>query len=236
MDDNNIKKIIKEMINEVIGYPLSNMDDYGDIVEVKKGLKEYRNCENNNLISEGSLNRILSFKDRKWAIISAHRKKFDKKQNIQRNRILRGVLNDKGIGVHQLVGHWQECQDTNIDNKDCPKNMVIDVIERSYFVVKPNDIESNDFRKLILSLMMIDREKQDAIIYHEAHSNNIDTLDVNGRILESYKEWTLGKIAQTYSKYVNKMNVPFVFEGMEVPGSNSGAMVMHCLNIKYLII
>ena len=42
------------------------------------------------------------------------------------------------------------------------------------------------------------------------------------------------KIAQAYSQYVKKMNVPFVFEGVESPSSNGGYRMFSKNNILYL--
>lgn len=215
-------------------YPLSHMDDYGDLSNKVNGFRTYINSKNNNLISESSLNRILSYKDKEWAIITAYRGNFTKEQNIKRNRILRSILNDYKIGVHQLVGHWRECSLPDTDYDKCPSDKLKDVVERSYFVVKPEDMNSDDFNDLMISLMMIDGETQDAIVYHTPWTDEIYVIGSDGTVYAKFREWGLNKISQAYSQYVKKLNVPFIFEGMEIPGSNSGKMVMKNLNIQYI--
>jgi len=50
-------------------------------------------------------------------------------------------------------------------------------------------------------------------------------LQNNGEIFKIGEGASLGKIGQAYSQHVRKMNVPFVFEGVEVPGSNMGSLI-----------
>jgi hypothetical protein len=61
--------------------------------------------------------------------------------------------------------------------------------------------------------------------YHLFFSNG--SLDLPGKNLTS------NKIAQAYSQYVRKLSVPFVFEGIESPGSNSGSMMFNECNVLY---
>jgi hypothetical protein len=213
---------------------LEKIDDYGKIVDAGNGYKKYINSENNNLISESSFNRLFSLRDKDWVIISAHRINKTKKENIQRNRILRGILNDLKMGVHQLVGHWRECTITNIKYDECPENKLIDIIERSYFVVKPDNMDKEKFLNIMLNLLEIDGEKQDALVYHESDEDIIYVIDENKNIFEKYKDWKLGEIEQAYSQHVKKMNIPFKFEGLEIPSNNMGALIMDKLNIKYI--
>lgn len=230
----NIRLHIKKQLNEMRDYPLSHMDDYGNLSQKINGFKKYVNSTNNNLISESSLNRILSYKDKEWAIITAYRGMFTKEENIKRNRILRGILNDYKIGVHQLVGHWRECSISGMEYDECPSDKLVDVVERSYFVVKPDDMDSDDFHDLMVSLMTIQDETQDAIVYHVPWTDEIYVIGPDGSVYSKFREWGLNKISQAYSQYVKKLNVPFIFEGMEIPGSNSGRMVMKNLNIQYI--
>ena len=45
---------------------------------------------------------------------------------------------------------------------------------------------------------------------------------------------SLNKVGQAYSQFVKKMNVPFVFEGLEKPSGNLGRMLFKMNNIYYL--
>ncbi len=214
-------------------YQITPMDDYSTIV-VSKGAKLYENSQNNNIICESTFNRLLSQMNNKdFVVITAHRNRFSKKENIQRNRDLRGVLNDNKLGVHQLVGHWRECQLKDVDYNKCPKDQLKDTIERSYLVAKPDTMDSQVFKKLMLKLMTIDGETQDAIVYHKGDDDVTQVLGPNGEVYETLKGLTLNQLGQAYSQYVKKMDTPFIFEGLEIPGSNSGAKVMSVMNIKY---
>jgi hypothetical protein len=132
------------------------------------------------------------------------------------------------MSVYQLVGHWRECQIDNVDYADCPKDKLIDVIERSYLVVKPSSVPQNDFNDIILDL--IKEYKQDAAIL--SICGNIFVLKSNGGMNRIGSDVNLNKINQAYSQFVKKMNVPFVFEA-ETPSSISGCMTFESSGIKY---
>ena len=230
-------KLLKNFnrLNEItLEYPLSHMDDISNIIINENGRKLFKGCENNNIICESSLNRLLDHsRNREFAIITAYRNVFDKKQNIKRNRILRGILNQNKMGVHQLIGHWRECQLKGVDYDKCPEDQLVDSIERAYFVAKPDDMDSDEFKKLMLQLMTIEGHTQDSIVYHDGELVYI--LSSDGQVYDKFSELTLNKIAQAYSRHIKKQNIPFVFEGMEIPGSNSGKMIMKYENIKYIV-
>jgi len=186
---------------------------------------------NNNLLTEAGLSRVLDkIKTKDFAIITAFRGEFDKKTNIKRNRKLRGTFNTKKMGVYQLIGHWQECQDDTIEYRDCPKEQLVDVVERSYLVVKPNRMGQDEFITLIAKLT--NEYKQDGSIMYL--NGVINIVDKNGSLFKIGSKVTLNKISQAYSQYIKKQSIPFVFE-CEVPASNSGRMIMNMENIKYPI-
>ena len=210
--------------------------------EVIKGkLFAFEGCSNNNLISEGSFTRMLNIlKTKSFAILSAHRAYFSKQENIQRNRKLRDIFNKKKMGVHQLVGHWLEAPD-GADYEKVDKSKLTDTIERSYLVAKPEDMTNRDFTELILNCLTIDGETQDSALIHfvldETNLPNQDDkyyiLDNKHRFFHIGDNLSIGKTAQAYSQYVKKINVPFVFEGLEIPGSNSGRLLFKKFNLKY---
>lgn len=220
---------------------IASLDLIGEqLIEVRKGLKVYEDgCNNRNYISESSFSRILSqMENKEFAILTAYRaldknkNKLSKNDNIKRNRILRGALNSLKLGVHQLVGHWRECDDSSIPYRECPDNRLTDVIERSYLVVKPDNMSSEEFYKIIFGLLKIDGETQDAFILKD--SKGIYAVDNNGSRTFLGTKADVGKIGQGYSQYVKKLKQPFVFEGLEVPSSNMGALVMTKKNVKYI--
>ena len=180
--------------------------------------------ENNNLISEAGLSRLLRKyeSEEDFAIITAYRGNKTKKENIKRNRQLRGELNAKKLGPYQLVGHWQECELEDVPYESCPKDKLKDVIERSYFVPKREDMSSEDFSDLIATLCK--KFQQDGAVI--GHKGLIQIVEPNGNTFKIGTSTSLGKITQGYSQHVKKMNVPFTFEGVEVPGSSIGNRVM----------
>lgn len=223
-----------EQITNTIEIPF---DDYSnELKEVTSSVipgkcLEYVNCKNNCIISEDSLSRTLNaIKDKEFAILTAYRGNFSKRENILRNRILRGKLNDKKMGVHQLVGHWQECNVPGKDYKDCEPSELTDVVERSYLVTKPEDMSSKEFEELILSLLTIDGETQDAAVIKK--EDGIYLLFNNGETDKIGDDVSLGKINQAYSQHV-KNSMPFVFEGVEVPVTNFGKQIFARYNLLY---
>ena len=186
---------------------------------------------NNNLLSEAGLSRIvqkIKQEDNDFAVISAYRNKYSKKENIQRNRKLRAEFNKRKMGVYQLVGHWQECELENVEYENCPKEYIVDVVERSYLVIRPERLSQNDFKDLIHQLTK--EFKQDASVI--SLNSDIYIIEPTGKMSKIGSGVTLNKINQAYSQHVKKLEVPIVFEA-EVPGSNSGRMVFEKNNVLY---
>lgn len=184
---------------------------------------------NNNLLTEAGLSRLLNqIKDKDFGVITAYRDIFDKNQNTKRNRILRTDFNKRKMGVYQLIGHWQECQDNTIDYENCPKNQLVNVIERSYLVVKPENVSQEEFLNIFKELTK--KYDQDSSII--CFDGKINLVFKNGGMQTIGSEITLNKISQAYSQYIKKQNIPFVFE-CEVPSSISGRMVFKHENVLY---
>lgn len=184
---------------------------------------------NNNMLTEAGLSRVLQkIKENDFAIITAYRDEYSKKENIQRNRELRSIFNDKRMGVYQLVGHWQECSLDNVDYEDCPKDKLVDVIGRSYLVARPQSMDIEEFKSLIQSLTK--KYNQDASVI--SIDDTIYIIEPTGKLTKIGDNVTLNKINQAYSQFVKKMNVPFVFEA-EVPSSNSGRRLFKENGILY---
>jgi hypothetical protein len=191
---------------------------------------KYTECANNCIISEDSLSRTLSvIQDKDFAILTAYRGNFSKAENILRNRELRAKLNGRKMGVHQLVGHWQEAP-AGKDYAECSPNELTDVVERSYLVAKPEDMSFDDFESLIRDLLTIEGETQDAAIIK--NQDGIFLLYNNGSKDLIGSEATLGKINQAYSQHV-KHGLSFVFEGIETPVTNLGKQMFKKYNILY---
>ena len=150
-----------------------------------------------------------------WVIITAYRKlnadgsKISKEENINRNLELRSKLNSMKMGVHQLIGHWRECKDSSIPYQDCPDNNKVDVVERSYFVPMPKEMDVDKFKEILLSLG--DKYEQDAIIFSDG--KDINLMYPSGGKDSIGQKIGLNQIGQAYSQHILKQNVPFVFEG-----------------------
>lgn len=175
-----------------------------------------------HMINEAGLSRLLqriSQENNDFAIITAYRFNYSKEENVLRNRHLRGMLNDKKLGVYPVVGHWQECQlkdeeGNPIPYNNCPKDQLKDVIERSYVVVRTG-MPLEEFFDL---MMQLGKEyNQDGVLMRVG--NEMGVFNPRSREIEFRlgNEIVLGKIAQAYSQHVKKLNVPFVFEGLETP-------------------
>lgn len=225
-------KKFKEIYSEIIENNILPFEDYSHSMKtVGNKMFKYVECENNCIISEDSLSRTLNFiQDKDFAILSAYRANFSKVENIVRNRKLRSVLNELKMGVHQLVGHWQEAP-AGKEYTDCTKDELKDSVERSYLVVKPTDMTFDEFKSLIISLLTIDGETQDAAILK--NEGGIYLVFPSGNMEKIGNTVTLGKISQAYSAHVKKSEVPFVFEGIETPVTNFGKQLYSIHNILY---
>ena len=207
----------------------SHMDDYG------------RDSANVNLITEAGLSRLLQRVDDEkndFVMITAYRAEYTKSENVKRNRIMRGEWNKVKLGPYQLVGHWRECSIEGTPYDQCPEDKLVDAIERSYLVVRTDEVSAEKFWELANKLAK--DNKQDAIVVRVEEYTGDETWVIGGAyspdspvIFERYKKVSLGKIAQGWSQHVKKMDVPFTFEGVEIPGSNSGRMIFSRLGLLY---
>ena len=208
---------------------VSHMDAYG----IDSG--------NVNLITEAGLARVLQRVDTEkndFVMITAYRSNQSKAENIKKNRSMRSEWNKVKLGPYQLVGHWRECSIEGASYDECPEDKLVDAIERSYLVVRSEEVSAEDFWKIANKLG--NDNKQDAIVIRVNEYTNGETWVIGGvynpdspTVFERYKKISLGKIAQGWSQHVKKMNVPFTFEGVEIPGSNSGRMIFSKIGLSY---
>ncbi len=184
------------------------MKSFGDWVYEKSEFDNITYCES-------SLTRMLSLSSMPWVIITAYRKlnadgsDRTQKENINYNLELRSKLNSMKMGVHQLIGHWRECKDKDISYQDCPESDKVDVVERSYFVPMPKEMDVDKFKEILLSLN--DEYQQDAIIFSDG--KDINLLFPKGGQASLGQKTGLNQIGQAYSQHILKQNVSFVFEG-----------------------
>ena len=196
---------------------------------------------NVNLITEAGLARLLQRVDTEkndFVMITAYRAEYSKAENIKRNRNMRSEWNKVKLGPYQLVGHWRECSIEGTPYDACPEDKLVDAIERSYLVVRTDEVSSKDFWELANKLGK--EHKQDAIVVRVEEYTGDETWVIGGVynsdspvIFERYKKVSIGQIAQGWSQHVKKMDVPFTFEGVEIPGSNSGRMIFSRIGLSY---
>ena len=212
-------KTYAEFTNDVLPY-----DDWGV------------NSENNNAITEAGLAKVIKqvkTDNKDFIIITAYRAEFNKRENIARNRQLRHWFNRQQMGVYQLVGHWRECSLKGVSYEKCPKDKLVDVIERSYLAIRPDDIDSKDFFNKAKYLTRYWKQDGSVIRIQEMFGKEVRILEKDGSTFSVGTSTTLGKIAQAYSQHVKKLQVPFVFEGAEVPATNIGKQIAAKKNFIY---
>jgi len=169
-------------------------------------------------IDEGSMSRVWEkLNNVDFAIITAYRKSNPKDKNVRLNRDLRFALNSAKLGSYPLVGHWRECELTDVPWDKCPADKLHDVIERSYLVPRNKDVSPEDFKKLIFDLAK--KYQQDAVVIKVADLGLFGVYDskTENEFVKFDKGVALNRVQQAYSQYVKKMDIPFVFEGIEYP-------------------
>jgi hypothetical protein len=155
-------------------------------------------------LDEASLARayqhVVEKKVPSWGMLTAYRYANTKKQNIEANKKLEADLRGKDYGFFKVEGHWQECQDSNLNYVDCPSDKLQDSIEVSLFVphMKKRDIE-----------LLCKKYEQDAVIYGgEDTEGNAHLIFKNGTE-DNIGKFQPGKVEQAYSKF--KGGKTFVF-------------------------
>jgi hypothetical protein len=155
-------------------------------------------------LDEASLARayqhVVEKKVSSWGMMTAYRYANSKKQNINANKKLEADLRTKGYGYFKVEGHWQECQDANLNYVDCPKDKLQDSIEVSLFVpgLKKDDAKS-----------LCKKYEQDAVIYGGEDTKGDAHLIFKNGSEDNIGKFQPGKISQAYSKI--KGGKTFVF-------------------------
>jgi hypothetical protein len=155
-------------------------------------------------LDEASLGRayqhIIQKKVPSWGMMTAYRYINTPKENVQKNKELEKDLRSLGYGFFKVEGHWQECQDSNLNYVDCPKDKLQDSIEVSLFVpsMKKRDIE-----------LLCKKYEQDAVIYGGADTKGDAHLIFKNGTEDNIGKFQPGKVEQAYSKF--KGGKTFVF-------------------------
>jgi hypothetical protein len=156
-------------------------------------------------LDEASLSRAYQHVVQKdvpsWGMMTAYRYANNKKENNAKNKELEQDLRKLGYGFFKVEGHWQECQDANLNYVDCPKDQLQDSVEQSLFV--PGISKEH-------SLALCKKYEQDAVIYGGKDTKgNAHLLFKNGGE-DNIGEFRTGKVEQAFSKI--KGNKTFVFK------------------------
>lgn len=168
-------------------------------------------------INEGGLGRLVSAtndESRDFAIITAYRKvdgnEASVEENVLKNKELRNGIKTNKLGIRPVIGRCQDSYD--------PEH----VEERSYFVLKREDMSSDTFINTMLDLAQ--HYKQDGIILVSGKYRGF--VQPNGVEVTRFKSRGISNIdikdiGDMYSEYVRKLNpsVKFKFEGIETPNN-----------------
>ena len=160
-------------------------------------------------LDEVSLSRayqhVVDRKSPSWGIVTAHRVMYSKKENEARNKQLEKDVRDMGYGFFKMEGHWQECQDPNINYKDCPKDQLKDATEQPLFIpgIKEDELKS-----------LCKKYNQDSVVYGDTKTDHARLIYKNGGE-DNIGAFHPGKIAQAYSKL--KGGRTFTFEPDKKP-------------------
>lgn len=181
-------------------------------------------------LDEAGLARVLTREGKAtdMALLTAFRGEYDYDENMRRNRELETELNARKMGAYHLIGHWQECEDTTVPYELCPKSKLRDTVERSFMVIKPDDMTREYFQSIVMDY--VKRYNQDAALIKEGMYYYI--LDRSGAKYKVADHRRFG-ISKAYSQFVRKRNVPFVFEGILKPTTIMGRRLAEARGVLY---
>jgi len=144
-------------------------------------------------MDEASLSRayqhVVEKKSPSWGMVTAYRYANSKKENEVANKRLEQDVRKMGHGFFKVEGHWQECQDPNMNYVDCPKDKLRDSTEESLFVPGITKDQIADLCK---------KYEQDAVIYGDKDSD--DHLVYKNGQSDNIGKFQAGKVSQAYSK------------------------------------
>jgi hypothetical protein len=170
--------------------------DFIDVLEAKAS-----GCP--DLLNEVSLSRVYRHTagGKSWAIIMSQRDNVTSKENEANFTKLKASVRSLGLGFSKLKGHWRECTDDQVDYADCPKDKLKDVTEPILFIV---GIKQKD------AVQLMNRYKQDAIVYSGPETKGKVSLLYRSGKRKSLGSFHPGRIAQGYTEL--KGGRSFVFE------------------------
>jgi hypothetical protein len=163
-------------------------------------------------LNEASLGRVFQHiknaGEKSWAIITSWRAGIPKRENMSRMQKLKQGVRSLGLGFFGLKGHWRECQNPNIEYKECPSDKLIDSVEPSLWI---NGITKAQAKK------MMTRYEQDAIVFSGPETKGKVSLMFRKGAPMNIGKFHPGAIAQAYSQVKGR---PFKFEAFEYPAQS----------------
>ncbi len=136
-------------------------------------------------------------------------------ENRERNRKLAQELAEYRMGPYRLVGFWQEPpQGYSYDEAREAGNLPPAVKEESFFVIKPDNMDYNDFKGIIHDLAFPRVNPQWAYIICDGEE--VWEITKGGKRSLGTK-LQMSTIGQAYSRMRGYPNNPFVFAGVSTP-------------------
>lgn len=174
-----------------------------------------RSFREHQQLEESGLSRLVrqieSHQD--WAVITAYRNQYSEDENEQRNAKLKAILDRNHLGPEELIGHWRECQLDGVEWDQCPPDKLVDVTERSFFIVRPQHMDQGEFKGFVMFL--IENFDQDGAMV--SFDDDVFILQHDGSTIDIGDNLKLDKMGQAYSQHVKDRDHPFVFEGLTKP-------------------
>ena len=151
--------------------------------------------------------------DNEFAILTAFRDEFSKKQNLSRNKILASKLKSEGYGYFYVDGYW-------VENKG--KDNEVKVSEDSIFVI--NNDNKPEFFDLIIKLGKT--YNQDGVFIK--NKNGAKVYNQSGNVVFDAGKFNPNKTGEFYTKLrTSKKSNPrtFMFEGIRLGLTNMGKYI-----------
>jgi hypothetical protein len=190
------------------------------------------------LINEAGLSRLLSQRQRPFAMLTAWRYNRGAEKNQRLNDELLASLNLLHAGPYRVVGYYHyRNEDTGA--KELSR-------EESFFVPKPKDMDFETFEARMMQAGK--RYGQESVLFYDGSRTYLKDPR-NGKLLEVVSRGTKTQVGSGVSKDVlvkgysrmRKKNrpagaeqVPFTFEGVEHPSSISSQRYFDAIGLRWI--
>ena len=188
-------------------------------MDILKSLKKV-----NQSLQESSFSRLLSHTKGDFCVITAFRGEYDLATNQERNEELVDILHDHQLGFYKIRGCWRESP-KDMDWEKANPDELVERYEDSFFVPRNvNSISDKDFCDLMFELC--NKFEQNAIVLVCKSQGYNGTYGKNRKKYTDFRDdpITVNKIAADYSRWVKRLNTPFVFESVYIPDAPACAL------------